>query len=139
MSSLKTTMSGYVGYRGREGQISFLLHRITGLGVVLFLAIHIVDTALVYFNPRLYMEAIGIYQSTLFGLGEVALVFCVIFHGVNGLRIAFFDLFAPKSWTIPRGRSSVLITLVIALLIWIPSSVIMLRNLLFHNFGLFGG
>ncbi|HZW04704.1 MAG TPA: hypothetical protein VFF68_12300 [Anaerolineaceae bacterium] len=139
MSSLKTTMSGYVGYRGREGQIGFLLHRITGLGVVLFLAIHIVDTSLVYFNPRLYMEAIGIYQSTLFGLGEVALVFCVIYHGINGLRIAFFDLFAPRNWAIDRQRNSVRFTLTLALLLWIPASVVMLRNLLINNFGLFGG
>ncbi len=37
MSSLKTTLSGYAGYRGREGHYSFLLHRITGLGTALFL------------------------------------------------------------------------------------------------------
>lgn len=139
MSRFGSALAGYAGYRGREGHYSFLLHRVTGLGVVLFLAIHILDTSMVYFYPPLYMEAIKIYQSTLFGLGEVALVFCVIFHGVNGLRIAYFDLFAPKNWELHRSRISTRVTLLISLLLWVPASVIMLRNLLIHNFGLFGG
>jgi hypothetical protein len=83
-SSLRTTLQGYVKYRGREGQWSFLLHRITGLGVLLFLAIHILDTATVYFAPSLYDEVIKLYRSTVFGLGEIALVFCLFFHGEIG-------------------------------------------------------
>jgi len=134
MSSLRTTLAGYVGYRGREGHWGFLLHRITGLGVVLFLAIHIVDTALVYFNPALYMEAIRIYQSTLFGIAEVFLVFCIIYPGINGLRVAFFDLIAPSAWAIYRQRVSVRWTLILTLILWIPASIRMLSNLIEHNF-----
>lgn len=139
MSSLKTTATGYAGYRGREGQLSFLLHRITGLGTLLFLAIHILDTATVYFYPDLYGEAIAIYRSTLFGIGEIGLVFCVLYHGVNGLRIAYLDMFAPQRWQIELQRNSVRWTLLITLVLWVPATVIMLRNLLIHNFGLFGG
>jgi succinate dehydrogenase / fumarate reductase, cytochrome b subunit len=138
-SSLKTTLRGYVGYRGREGQWSFLLHRITGLGVLLFLAIHIVDTSFVYFIPHLYTEVMDLYRSTLFGLGEVALIFCVFYHGVNGIRIAYLDMFKPKAWTIESQRRSALIALVITLILFIPSAIYMLRNLLYHNFGMFGG
>ena len=32
-------------YRGHEGQYSWLLHRITGVAVILFLFAHVVDTA----------------------------------------------------------------------------------------------
>ena len=32
-----------VTYRGREGQIAWMLHRLTGLGVFFFLALHIID------------------------------------------------------------------------------------------------
>ncbi len=135
-SQFMTTLSGYLNYRGREGHWSFLLHRITGLGTGLFLTVHIVDTAFVYFAPQLYLEAIKLYQSTLFGLGEVALVFCVIYHGVNGLRIAFFDMFAPKYWSIPSERKSFWWTLGISLALWIPAAVIMLASLLHYNFGI---
>lgn len=139
MSALKTTLTGYTRYRGREGQYSFLLHRITGLGTLLFLAIHILDTATVYFFPSLYSEAIGLYRTTLFGVGELALIFCVFYHGVNGLRIAFYDTIAPKNWVIPSERRSAIWTLIIVLVIWTPAAVIMARNLLINNFGLFGG
>jgi len=139
MSSLKSTLSGYVVYRGREGHLSFLLHRITGLGTLLFLAIHILDTATVYFFPQLYADAIGLYQTTLFGIGELALIFCVFYHGVNGLRIAYFDMLAPRGWTIPSERKTAIWTLVISVAIWAPAAFIMTRNLLINNFGLFGG
>lgn len=139
MSYVKTTLTGYAGYRGREGHWAFLLHRITGLGVVLFLAIHIVDTSFVYFAPNLYEEVLKVYQSTIFGLGEIALVFCLFFHGVNGLRIAYLDLFAPKGWTIEKSRKSAYITLAATLVLWVPSAGYMLFNLLKHNYGLFGG
>jgi succinate dehydrogenase / fumarate reductase cytochrome b subunit len=137
MSAIKTTMTGYLNYRGREGHWSFLLHRITGLGTGLFLTVHIVDTALVYFAPLVYQDVLAVYQSTLFGLGEVALVFCVLYHGVNGLRVAFFDMFAPKNWTIPTQRKSTLWTLIISLVLRVPAAGIMLYNLLYHNYGLF--
>lgn len=138
-SSLKTTLRGYIGYRGKEGHWSFLLHRLTGLGVVLFLAIHIVDTSFVYFFPHLYEEVIAIYRSTLFGLGEVALVFALFYHGINGLRIAYLDIFKPTGWTIESERRSAAIALIVTLALFIPSAFWMLRNLLIHNFGLFGG
>jgi succinate dehydrogenase / fumarate reductase cytochrome b subunit len=105
----------------------------------LFLGLHILDTATVYFFPSLYEHAIGLYRTTLFGLGEIALIFCVFYHGVNGLRIAFFDLLAPKSWKIPSERPSVIVSLAISLVIWLPAAFIMIRNILVHNFGLFGG
>ncbi len=138
-SSLKTTLKGYVGYRGREGQWSFMLHRITGLGVLLFLAIHIIDTSFVYFYPDLYAEVINLYRSTLFGLGEIALIFCLFFHGVNGVRLAYLDLVKPTNWTIEDQRRSALIALIVTLVLFIPSAGWMFYNLLVHNFGLFGG
>jgi succinate dehydrogenase hydrophobic anchor subunit len=97
------------------------------------------DTATVYFFPSLYGEAIAIYRSTIFGLAEMGLLFCVFYHGVNGLRIAFFDMIAPKNWEIPSERKSALVTLAVTLVIWLPAVVIMGRNLLINNFGLFGG
>lgn len=138
-SSMKTTFKGYVRYRGREGQWAFMLHRITGLGVLLFLLIHILDTATVYFFPSLYNEVINIYRSTLFGFAEIALIFCLFFHGVNGVRIAYLDLIKPTDWTQESERRSAAIALVITLVLFVPSAVWMLRNLLINNFGLFGG
>lgn len=138
MSNILTALRSYISYRGREGHLSFVLHRVTGLGTLLFLSIHILDTALVYFAPALYEEIIQLYRSLIFGVGEIFLVFSVLYHGVNGLRIAFFDLVAPRFWNIPAERNSVRITLALALILWLPAAVVMIRSILVHNLG-FGG
>ncbi|MQC25906.1 MAG: succinate dehydrogenase, cytochrome b556 subunit [Chloroflexi bacterium] len=138
---IRTTAEGYIGYRGREGHYAFLLHRLTGLGTLLFLIIHILDTSTVYFFPSLYEHAIDIYRSTPFMLGEIALVFSVIYHGVNGLRIAAVDLWMEKRWTIKAQQMGVRGTLAISILLWLPAAALMLKSMLEHNFGivLFGG
>jgi succinate dehydrogenase / fumarate reductase cytochrome b subunit len=119
-------------YRGKGGQVSFLLHRISGLGVLVFLTIHILDTATVYFIPELYQEAINLYRNPFFQVGEIILVFMVFFHGVNGLRLIIFDL-APAYWEaryVPRSQFWVF---VISLLLWLPAAFIMGRNLLVYT------
>jgi succinate dehydrogenase / fumarate reductase cytochrome b subunit len=135
-SSLKNTATGYALYRGREGHYAFLLHRLTGLGTLLFLIIHILDTSTVYFFPALYEHAIAIYRATPFMLGEIALVFSLIYHGVNGLRLAITDLWLPKKWSVKFERNSVRATLLISLLLWTPAAIWMMLSLLKNNFNL---
>lgn len=128
--SIRTAVMGMVTYRGREGQWSFLLHRLTGLGVLGFLVVHVLDTSTVFFAPSHYEHALEIYRSLPFMISEIFLVFSVIYHGVNGARIAIFDLFLPKNWETRRQRNSVLGTLAIATLLWLPAAFIMARNVL---------
>jgi succinate dehydrogenase / fumarate reductase cytochrome b subunit len=134
MSSLKAAVNGSLRYRGREGQWSFVLHRITGLGTLLFLAIHILDTATVYFAPQLYEHAIALYRSTPFMIGEIALVYSVLFHGTNGLRIALFDLY-PSLWHQETQERAFYATVVVSVLLWLPAAFLMGRNLILYNFG----
>ena len=136
MDKLKLILNGLTRYRGGEGQLSFHLHRLTGLGTLLFLTFHILDTSTVYFLPSLYSEAIALYRSTPFLIGEIFLVFSVIYHGVNGARIAIFDLFLVNKWQTPTARSSALWTLAIAVMLWLPAAFLMGRSLLINNFGL---
>jgi succinate dehydrogenase / fumarate reductase cytochrome b subunit len=63
MAALLTTLTGYVKYRGREGHLSFLLHRLTGLGTLLFLVIHIVDMAAFYWSPDFFNNALKLYST----------------------------------------------------------------------------
>jgi succinate dehydrogenase / fumarate reductase cytochrome b subunit len=135
VNNIKTTLGGLTGYRGRTGQLSFILHRLTGLGTLFFLAIHILDTSTVYFYPSLYEHAIAIYRSTPFMVGEIILVFCVIYHGVNGVRIALFDLFSPWRWRIDIQTRSAVITLALAIILWLPAAFLMTRSMLVNNFG----
>ncbi len=128
-------MTNLITYRGGVGQLSFVLHRLTGLGILLFLVIHVVDTSTVFFVPSLYADAIAIYRSVPFMIGEIFLVFSVIYHGVNGARIAIFDLYLVKNWEIMTQRNSVKWTLAISILLWLPAAFIMGRNV-FEKLGI---
>ena len=97
MSSLVLTVKETLRYRGAIGQWSWVLHRLTGLGVVLFLALHVIDTSWAVFYPDLYVKAIAAYQSPIFTLGEFGLVFAVVYHAFNGIRIVIFDN-KPELW-----------------------------------------
>ena len=50
-------------YRGREGMISWALHRLTGLGVLLFLVIHIADIFVVGYGPDEFNSLLYIYNA----------------------------------------------------------------------------
>lgn len=133
MSSTKTALSGYVRYRA-VGQVAHILHRLSGLGVVLFLTIHIIDTSFVYFAPELYNHAIQIYRSLPFMIGEIFLVWAVFYHGLNGLRIAIFDLWKPEWWEKDIAIRSVYWTLLLSIVIWLPAAYIMTQHILETHF-----
>ncbi|MHB8466103.1 MAG: succinate dehydrogenase, cytochrome b556 subunit [Acidimicrobiales bacterium] len=81
-------------YRGRAGQWAFILHRITGLLVFMFLLLHIVDVSMINFHHgRTYDEIHQLYGNILLRLFEVGLLFGLVFHALNGLRIVMVDFF----------------------------------------------
>ena len=83
-------------YRGHEGQYSWLLHRITGVAIILFLFAHIVDTALVGWGPDAYNRVVAVYHHPIVQIMELGLVAAVIYHALNGLRVMIVD-FWPKA------------------------------------------
>lgn len=131
MTSLVLTLSETLRYRGSIGQWSWVLHRLTGLGVVLFLTLHVVDTSWSVFYPHLYVEAIASYQSPLFTLGEFGLVFAVVYHAINGLRISITD-FRPEWWKYQERAAW--IVLGVTTLILVPTFAIMVGHVVkFYN------
>lgn len=110
-------------YKGREGMWSWILHRVTGLGILLFLTIHVVDTAIVIYFPDLYDHALNIYQSPVFRFAELLIFFSVIFHALNGLRIIVQDF-----WPVVmlRQRQFVWGVVVLTVLAIIPIGWVML-------------
>ena len=78
-------------YRGNEGLWSWVLHRITGIGLFFFLLVHVLDTALIRVSPEAYNAVMATYKNPIMGLGEVVLVGAVVLHAMNGLRIILVD------------------------------------------------
>jgi succinate dehydrogenase / fumarate reductase cytochrome b subunit len=116
----------YLTYRGGPGHWSWVLHRLTGIGVFLFLLIHIVDIAVIGWGPRIFDKLLFLYRNPVFRVGEVALVGAVLFHAINGVRICITD-FWPQTMALHR-KLSYAVGVAFAVF-YIPTAIYMLRFL----------
>lgn len=112
-------------YRGQIGQWAWLVHRVSGTAVALFLFVHILDTALVGFGPQVYNVVTSIYHNAFVRVLEVLLVGAVLFHGGNGVRLILID-FWPKG--IRYNRGMIYGGLVVYPIIMVVVTYIMLRS-----------
>jgi len=111
-------------YKGRSGQWSFVLHRVSGLLVFLFLLLHIVDVSLVkYSGGDLYNEVHELYGNILIRLFTLGLLFALVFHALNGLRIIAVDFFPGA---VRNERVLTVWVVVLTLAIGLPVSVVIL-------------
>jgi succinate dehydrogenase / fumarate reductase cytochrome b subunit len=76
-------------YQGGGPQTAWLLHRISGLGIAVFVGAHILAS---FFGGDIGKWINEVYETWWF---QLFVVFCALFHGVNGLRITILDLW-PK-------------------------------------------
>lgn len=83
------TPSGWFDPRGRAiGSWAFSANRITGLGLVLYLYLHLGVLSLLLVGESIWNDFIEIATTTLFLLLDVLLLFGLLFHGLNGIRVA---------------------------------------------------
>jgi succinate dehydrogenase cytochrome b subunit len=121
--SRKSTSDYGTLYKGHPGQWSWVFHRITGVAVILFLFMHVVDTALVGWGPEAYDKVVRAYANPIVHLLELGLVIAVWYHSVNGLKITAIDFF-PRLVTHIKALS--IGSLAVFVLGAIPITVIML-------------
>jgi succinate dehydrogenase / fumarate reductase cytochrome b subunit len=105
---------------------TWLLHRVTGIGILLFLIIHVIDTAIVIYWPGLYDHALNLYRNPVFRFAELLIFFSVLFHGLNGLRIIVQD-FWPAAML--RQRQLALTAIAAAVILILPVAWIMIAPL----------
>lgn len=83
------SLAAALRYRGKGPMWSFILHRVGGIGMAVFIAMHILVSFL--------GGQVGVFLNTIYEhwLFQIFIFFCVLFHAINGLRITALDLF-PK-------------------------------------------
>lgn len=120
-----------VAYRGREGQIAWMLHRVTGIGVFIFLAGHIIDIFLMAFGPEVFNALLFFYHQFVFKLSIVFGLFPgALYHGLNGIRVITVDFWPDLGkkqallWRIQIGIFAVA---------YIPSAIIMIDKMFFGH------
>jgi succinate dehydrogenase cytochrome b subunit len=87
--------TGFKGwlYKGSTPYYAFSLHRLTAMGIILFVGIHVLSS----FSMQQVLGTWGttintIYESWWF---QIFVIFCVLFHTFNGFRVAILDIW-PK-------------------------------------------
>ena len=77
-------------YRGGGPMLAYFLHRISGLGIVVFVALHILASFLTQqFGSDAAILINTIYEHWIF---QIFIIFFALFHTINGLRIVILDL-----------------------------------------------
>jgi succinate dehydrogenase / fumarate reductase cytochrome b subunit len=80
-------------YKGRESMLAWVFHRITGLGILIFVGAHVI--------AAFFLNALGdnisttittLYESVPV---QIFIYFCVLYHALNGLRLIVEDLWPP--------------------------------------------
>lgn len=80
-------------YQGGGPMLAWILHRISGLSILLFVGLHVIASFFMQQMGSDWAIAVNtIYESWIF---QIFVVFFVLFHAINGLRIVVLD-FWPK-------------------------------------------
>ncbi len=103
-------------YKGQSGMFAWLLHRVAGLAVLLFLLIHIVDISLLGFGPNVYNEGIALFGTVLVRIISLGLIAALLYHSFNGVRIMLID-FVPQAARYQRSMfwAAMILTIVVFL------------------------
>ena len=72
----------------------YTLHRITGLGMVLYLVMHLTVMAIVrgILGEDSYENVLDFFDNPGFKTGEYLVFAAFIYHGLNGLRLIFQEM-----------------------------------------------
>lgn len=77
---------GYAGKYQIERYL-YTIHRLTGLGILLYLLMHIFVTSVKIYGKESWEAVMGFVDAPIFHLGEYILFVAVIFHAANGIRL----------------------------------------------------
>ena len=81
-------------YQGGSPMIAWILHRISGLGILVFVGFHVLASFFMQQTGSDLATRVNIiYESWVF---QIVIAFLVLFHALNGFRIAIQDLW-PKA------------------------------------------
>jgi succinate dehydrogenase / fumarate reductase cytochrome b subunit len=98
-------------YAGRYGfeRYLYLGHRLSGLGLIAYLVLHVIETANRIRGAEAWQALMALFASPLFKAIEYALFAAAVFHAMNGVRLLLtelgFFLGRPKEPVYPYSTS----------------------------------
>lgn len=84
---------GWADLRGRgEGGLAFVLMRLTGIGLVVYLFIHLYVLRLLAQGPEAWDAFVATAKSPLFLALDGILILGLLYHALNGIRVTLLGL-----------------------------------------------
>ena len=110
----------------RLGRSAFLVHRLTGFSILAFLVLHILDVTLYSVSHHLYDDVQHVYGTAALRVLECGLLFAILFHTGNGLRLLAVDGFRTST---ARAQSWLWVVIASTTVLGIAGSALILRPL----------
>ena len=109
-------------YRGGAvgvGTAAWILHRLSGVVLVIYLMMHIIVIGQSVRNQDAFNAALHFVQQPPFVILDCALAGTVAYHALNGLRLVSFDL----GWGIRAQKPLFFVSLILAFAVFVVSLV----------------
>jgi succinate dehydrogenase/fumarate reductase cytochrome b subunit len=113
MSERNVSLSAALKYKGQGPYLTYILHRIGGAMLAIFVTLHILGTFFEMLGWQIGDLITDIYISPPF---QIVFMFGMLFHIINGMRITILDLFPQQ--LIPYHRQAILIEWIIFILVY---------------------
>lgn len=100
-------------YRISWSQLAWFGHRASGIGVLVYLFMHIVENATLALGPSVYDTTQTYFRNLPVRLGEIVLMAALVYHSLNGLRVITMDFWpATTRWYRPLTYAVIIGTIV---------------------------
>ncbi|MCK4762127.1 MAG: succinate dehydrogenase, cytochrome b556 subunit [Candidatus Aminicenantes bacterium] len=107
------------------GSWAWILHRLSGLALVLYLSLHLWVINTLTRGPEQFNKVMTFLNSPLFKFLEVGLWGVILFHAFNGIRVVLIDF--SKGSLFHKKLFYILITT--AFILWAASSYVILTHI----------
>lgn len=74
------------------GTLAHIVHRVTGILLVVYLVVHIYVVTQASLNGEGYESILETFRDPLFAAGELIMIMGGLVHGLNGIRLTLFDM-----------------------------------------------
>ena len=89
----KSPLRSWFDVRGRSmSTLAFALNRLTAVGLTIYLFLHLAVLSLLVREPESWDSFVALAKNPFFLLLDVVLLFGVVYHMANGIRVALVGM-----------------------------------------------
>ncbi|MBN2184994.1 MAG: succinate dehydrogenase, cytochrome b556 subunit [Candidatus Krumholzibacteriota bacterium] len=118
-------------YRIHAGTFAWILHRLSGLGLIFYLLLHIWVISHLSGGEKSFDAVMHAFGSPLFKFLEVGLVGVILYHLFNGLRITLIDM----GLLIEKQKMLYIVAVIVWLISWASVGMVMISRMVLPALG----